>query len=142
LDDRFVKLGRFTNGSEIWLCKRLSDNIISFSFELSHLWLVSDVVTGKEVFRQLDVENPYVLSDLLVSDDTKLGHVDSTAHLNLVLAPLSEGMPNEVISCLTDDIANCVGVTTEVPLYCFIAKKLNIEVAIASCSLSIIPIHI
>ena len=85
-----------------------------------------------EVFRQLDVENSHIVSDLLVADDAELHHVDCSTNLSLTLAPFDKSRPNEVIGCLTDDASHCIGVATEVSLNCFVTEKFNIKVAIAT----------
>ena len=94
---------------------------------------------AKEGVGESNVEDPHVVSDLLISNDTKAWHVDCSPDLDLTVTPFDEGVPDDIICGLGNDVANRVGIATEVPLYSFVAESFNIEVAVASSLL--IHIH-
>ena len=132
LEHLFVDLSHFCHLSDIGLSEWLCNDIVSFLLKLSHLRFVDEVMVCEEALRQLNVQNSHIFSHLLVSNDTKIHHVDCSTNLSLALAPFDEGVPAKVIGGPTGDISDLIGITTKISLYCFITKKLNIKVAVTT----------
>jgi hypothetical protein len=132
LEDCLLELGLLGHTGEVWLLQWLHDDIPGLPFELSHLWLVFQLKVFEEVLAELNVEDPDVISDLLVADDAELRHVDGPADLHLRVAPLYESVPDQVVGRLTDDAPDRVGIASEVSVDCLIAKALNVVVAVTT----------
>jgi hypothetical protein len=132
LENTLVDLSLFRHGGEVWLGQRFHDEILGLSLELGHLWLVHELMLTKEGIRELDIEDSHVVSDLLISDDTKTWHVNGTSNFDLAVAPLNKGLPDYVISSLRNDASDGVGITSKVSLNSLVAKRLNIEVVVAT----------
>lgn len=86
------------------------------------LWLVVELVHLQEVVGQLDEWDAHVVSQLLVSNDTKALDVNSSAFVQLRLGPLGEGAPDNVVGGFADDCADGVRIASEVSLDSLIAK--------------------
>jgi len=132
LENTLVDLSLFRHGGEVWFGQRFHDEILGLSLELGHLWLVHELMLTKEGIRELDIEDSHVVSDLLISYDTKTWHVNGTSNFDLAVAPLNKGLPDYVISSLRNDASDGVGITSKVSLNSLVAKRLNIEVAVAT----------
>ena len=139
LEDTLVNLSILGHGGEVGFGEGFHDEVFGLLLELSHLWLVHELVLAKEGLRESHIKDPHVVSDLLVADDTEARHVDCSPDLDLTVAPFYEGVPDNIICGLRNDAANRVGIATEVPLHSFVAESLNIEVAVATSLL--IHIH-
>ena len=132
LEDTLVNLSILGHRGEVRFGKGFHDKILGLSLELSHLWLVHELVLGQEGLRESHIEDPHVVSDLLVADDTEALHVDGTPDFDLPVTPFDEGVPDKIICGLRNDAANRVGIATEVPLHSLVAESLDIEVAVAT----------
>jgi hypothetical protein len=134
----FIQLREFRHVGEIGFCEWFHDDIASLSLKLSHLGLVAQLEVSHEMFAQLHVQNPNAVSYLLEADDTKLWHINRPSNFGLALTPIYKGVPNQVVSCLTDDAPNRVRVASKISLNGFITKSFYIEVAIAT---SLLHVH-
>jgi len=132
LENTLVDLSLFSHCGKVWLGQRFHDEILGLSFELGHLWLVHELMLTKEGIRELDIKDSHVVSDLLISDDTETWHVNGTSNFDLAVAPFNKSLPDYVISSLRNDASDGVGITSKVSLNSLVAKRLNIEVAVAT----------
>jgi len=128
----FVDTCDLQHGGEVGLQQRLEEDVRSLALELCHLRFVGKLEVAEEVLTETDVENPNVVFDLLVSNCTKLGHINCPSCFGLGETPLDEGVPDQVIGGLTDDASNRVGIASEVPFNSLIAEAFNIIVAVAT----------
>jgi len=84
----------------------LERDVLGFSFKVSHFRFVLKAEVVEEVLGESYVEDSHVLSELLVTDDTKLWHVNGASSLDLGVAPLYKSLPHQIVGRLTNDGPN------------------------------------
>jgi hypothetical protein len=68
----------------------------------------------------------------LVANGSEFNDLDGSSEFNLAVAPLDESLPHKIVSSLTDDTPNRIGVTTEVSIDGLVTKAFNVEVGIST----------